>query len=290
MSRSPQNYSAESDLTATFENLGGKLDHPATIFLLGGGAMTLRGTKPGTKDIDVMAPSEREYRRVRAALIDLGYEPKEHVAPEYASIGATSVLVFGEDKHIDLFDRQVAQKLRFTDGMESRATQIFSHGNVTVYAFSPTDIALFKAVTPRPRDLDDVRTIIAAHLGTDFDWDVLAGELEDQLPLNYGVDEYEWIVNDKPHPFLQLERTIRDLDGVPSELETRVKRLADVVEAEGYVVLELRERGEVDREPLIDIVTENHPTAVSHVERAFERLHGKELVDGDGSTLKLLLE
>lgn len=271
-------YTSGESLRQTFRRVGQCLDHPAEAYLIGGGAMTLRGIKDSTKDIDLVTKDRTSFRRIEAALLDLGYTQETELAREYESLGATAVLKAGGGGHVDIFDRQVALKLSFSKTMAARAEQISSDGNLTVFACSPVDVVLFKSMTPRSGDLDDVRAVIAAH-GGGFDWDVLGEEFRSQLPLNAGKREHEWITGEKRHPVLQFEQTVRELTGVPNDVRRLVRETADIVEAEGFVVDAIRFTGETERSELIAQVTELNPCRETTVDDAVERLIEKGVVE-----------
>ncbi|MEZ3144272.1 hypothetical protein [Halobaculum sp. MBLA0143] len=58
---SSEEYSTEAQLRETFEEVGSTLEYPADAYLIGGGAMTLRGTKPSTKDVDLVTVAETRF-------------------------------------------------------------------------------------------------------------------------------------------------------------------------------------------------------------------------------------
>jgi hypothetical protein len=269
-----QRYSGRGDIVETLEAIDETLEREATVYLLGGGAMTLDGLKPATKDIDLLTPTNDDYRCIRETLLDLGFEPVEHTEPDYASMGATSVLEYN-DGHIDLFDRQVMSKLSLSAGMEDRSESVFEGERLDVHRLSWVDITLFKSMTPREDDRNDVSALLAR--GIDFG--ILAEEIDDQLPLNYGVDEYEWIAQEaKKHPIFQLESTFTKLEGLPNDLVEKVRRLADIVDAERELFYELRGAGSVRRDSFIDDFAAESRSTEPQLQEALERLETKGLV------------
>lgn len=270
-----QRYSSRDDIMVTLEKIDGQLEQEAVVYLLGGGAMALETVKPATKDIDLLTPTNEYYRRIRATLLELGFEPKEHTEPDYDSLGATSVLKYNEG-HIDLFDRQVMSKLSLSEGMQTRSDSVFEGERLTVYRLSWVDITLFKSMTPRDDDRNDVEALIAR--GIDFD--VLAAEIDDQLPLNYGVDEYEWIVQDaKKHPIFQIESTFTDIEGLPNDLVEKVQRLADLVDAERALFYELRSRESVEKASFIAEFAPDTYSTEEQLRAGLTRLEEKGLVE-----------
>jgi hypothetical protein len=62
--------------------------------------------------------------------------------------------------------------------MIRRSSKYGSFGNLDVFLISGEDIALFKGITERPRDIDDIAVIIqnSARSGNTFDWDAIRSE------------------------------------------------------------------------------------------------------------------
>ncbi len=56
-----------------FQRIADGLSEPLTVYLIGGGAMSLRDLKGATKDIDLVVPDGDAYGQLWAVLMDLGY-------------------------------------------------------------------------------------------------------------------------------------------------------------------------------------------------------------------------
>jgi len=56
-----------------FQRIGDGISEPLTVYLIGGGAMSLRDLKGATKDIDLVVPDGDAYGQLWAVLMDLGY-------------------------------------------------------------------------------------------------------------------------------------------------------------------------------------------------------------------------
>lgn len=287
MSNLPRNYTSRGEITDRFVALDDVLDNPATVVLIGEGAMTFQGIKDGTKDLDLVATSQTSYKRVREALLELGLDEIDHPEKSYASLGAISVLEFGEDNRIDLFDRQVMAKLTLSESMHDRCDTVFTGESLSVSMLAPVDIAVFKSVTPRENDLNDVEQLLASGIGLE----TYEQELRDQLPLNYGFDELEWIVGNKQHPVFQLEETLRELEAMPETLVEYVEGMAASVEAEAVVVGELRTREQGDCDELVTELASESYVSAEQVGAAIDRLVDKEVVEtGTGGSVRLVLE
>ena len=73
-----------------FQRIGEGLSEPLTVYLIGGGAMSLRDLKGATKDIDLVVPDGDAYGQLWALLMDLGYAEVQSLDPDYRALGATS--------------------------------------------------------------------------------------------------------------------------------------------------------------------------------------------------------
>lgn len=149
-----------------FERIGVHLDRPLTLYLLGGGAMSLRDLKESTKDIDIVVPSNADYERLVAVLSQIGYEEVTDLAEEYRQLGATCCLENADGCRLDLFDRQVANKLVLSSGMKQRSDHFASTDVLAVNLVSLEDVFLFKAVAGRETDIGDMNVLVQS--GLDF--------------------------------------------------------------------------------------------------------------------------
>jgi hypothetical protein len=59
----------------------------------------------------------------------------------------------------DIFERRVCRALELTEGMKSRARIHKTYANLDVYLMSPEDVFLFKGITEREVDLDDMHIL-----------------------------------------------------------------------------------------------------------------------------------
>lgn len=258
-------------IEAELQELGAALNTEFTAFLIGGGAMAFRGLKDTTKDIDLVVTTEVEFDRLLAALDNQGYEEVSDLDETYQQLGARLCVENDDGCRIDVFNRQVANKLIFSDGMQHRSEDYLTSGQLSVRLTALEDIFLFKAVAKRPDDIDDMNTLVQTNL--DFDaiedetaaqiellngkqftthiresLDELYDQYEVQTPLEEVIDEYYAQYMDELEVRLVLsedepmsveaiadERGL-DLDHVVEQLEQ--------LEAYGYV--EQRDSGFVD--------------------------------------------
>jgi hypothetical protein len=73
-----------------FQRITGGLTDPLTVYLIGGGAMSLRDLEGATKDIDLVVPDGDAYGQLWAVLMDLGYAEVQSLDSDYRALGATS--------------------------------------------------------------------------------------------------------------------------------------------------------------------------------------------------------
>jgi hypothetical protein len=232
--------SSQPDIEAEFEALDNALETDMTVYLMGGGAMTFRGLKNATRDLDLLVSSRRDFELLHDLLRARGYETVENPVDEYASLGAALMLDKDDECRFDLFDREVIRKLRLTTGMKSRATDVFVGTHLRVSALSNEDIFLFKGVAGRPRDTDDMAELVEASQGLDYE--VIVAELQAQLPLNTGETEWELLTGTpENHPVIALERAVLSLPmTLPTAFTSVIEREADRVYAEFEALGELR--------------------------------------------------
>ncbi len=166
----------EGDLIRALEDVGPLLKRKVTAYLIGGCAMTFMGAKLATKDIDIVLASTQDVKKLSSAMQAAGFLPVRRASKEYDALGTWIILEDPKGMRFDLFDRQVCRALEIGEGMKSRATFYKSFGKLDIYLMSPEDIFLFKGITERKADLEDMR-ILAEH---GIDWKVVEKECMSQ--------------------------------------------------------------------------------------------------------------
>ncbi|WIV68751.1 DUF6036 family nucleotidyltransferase [Natrialbaceae archaeon AArc-T1-2] len=198
-----------------FQRIGDGLSEPLTVYLIGGGAMSLRDLKGATKDIDLVVPDGDAYGQLWAVLMDLGYAEVQSLDPDYRALGATSCVENDDGCRLDIFNQQVANKLVLTDGMQQRSEQFLDTDRLTVRLVSNEDIFLFKAIAGRDDDIEDMNMLVQAGL----DYDVVRDELEAQIE-RLGDDQFATFANEA---LVELEERY----GVTTPIEARVQELTN---------------------------------------------------------------
>jgi len=155
-----------------FLKIGLALKTKIRVFLLGGCAMVFRGLKAATKDVDIVFTSPDALKEFVNVLKSLNYYEVVELPKEYGKMGASAVLRNADEFQCDLFYKEVCKGLDISDGIIKRAEHLKTFGNLDVYMMSPEDVFLFKSVTERNADLDDMRILA----GVGLDWNVIKEE------------------------------------------------------------------------------------------------------------------
>ena len=153
------------------------LTKDADAYLIGGAAMIFYGRKAATKDIDIIFPDADSLSCFKGAATGAGFKPLTDQGQEYRNIGAWIILEAASGLRLDLFHRQVCNALELTDTIKARATHFGDFGKLHIYLMAPEDIVLFKGITEREADLEDIRILAEAGL----DWGVVEEECLSQI-------------------------------------------------------------------------------------------------------------
>lgn len=176
----PRGRHPEESLQRGLEELGTHLDTTVDVYLLGGGNLILRGLKDSTKDVDLVVEDGQTFVALAESLQELGYEARSDVEDAYDRLDPSIVLEKAGFPRWDLFVETVAGQLQLTDAMIERCDRTIAYGNLRVHLLSLTDIFIFKSITEREGDLEDV-ALIARRAAPD--WDGMYEEIETQEEL-----------------------------------------------------------------------------------------------------------
>ncbi len=158
---------AKDQLLKKIGNLGDRLPQKMRIYTIGGGAMSFRGDKESTKDVDWILERPEDLKILMATLHELGYKEVKALPEEYEKMGASAILRDEEGFQCDLFLRQVCNAMVLSEAMKERAEPFKAFGNLEVYLASREDIFLFKGITERERDLEDMLSLLRRGLDHD---------------------------------------------------------------------------------------------------------------------------
>jgi len=169
-------------LLEDLREIGSKLPRKVTVYLIGGCALSLKDIKAATKDVDAIFTSLKDLELFEKELIALGYKKEVRVEMAYEQLGAYSILRHPDKAGFDLFHKRVCNMLKLSEDMVKRSSNYGNFDKLELFLISNEDIALFKGITERPRDIDDIATIIRSAIaeGRTFDWDAIRSECEVQ--------------------------------------------------------------------------------------------------------------
>lgn len=169
----------KEQLIEELQAIGKELSRKITVYLIGGCSMSLKDLKPYTKDVDAIFVSLDDLTLFEDGLTKLGYTRTLKTEPEYDQLGASCILRHPERAGFDLFHVKVCDMLSLSKGMISRSSRYANFGNLEIFLISNEDIVLFKGITERPRDIDDMWLLINADR-RNFNWNSIKEECVSQ--------------------------------------------------------------------------------------------------------------
>jgi len=162
----------KKELDAALSQIADHLQRRMTCHLIGGCAMTFRGQKLATKDIDLVLLGSKNFEDLIEAMEAAGFSGVPNPGGEYQELGARTIMESPGGMRFDLFGQVICRKLSFSQQMRERSTDEVTFGHLTVRLASAEDIFLFKGVTDRPDDLDDMSILAVGGLN----WNIIKEE------------------------------------------------------------------------------------------------------------------
>ncbi|MBL7147973.1 MAG: hypothetical protein ISS82_04060 [Nanoarchaeota archaeon] len=218
----------KKDIIELLKRLGNRLKEEVTIFLIGGGNMSLRDIKLTTNDIDLIVLTRKEYVNLKEALISLGYNCHEETFSD--DFYKTPIIVFLKDNiRIDVFVKNVSNQLELSEEMQKRTKEYDKYGNLKIMLVSNEDIFLFKSITDREKDVDDCFSLIRAGLN----WEIIKKELylqEGKVLWRFWIYEQIIRIKNKYGVKIPIENYVWDL--VKEKWEKRPRDFMEDVEDE----------------------------------------------------------
>ncbi|MBW6471474.1 MAG: hypothetical protein K0A90_09710 [Methanosarcinaceae archaeon] len=147
------------------EKLDEALSEHVNLYLIGGGSMSFQNLKDATKDIDVVVRSENDMKLLKSVLAKMGYSVPAIRGP-YKQMQASTIMENRDGFRWDIFVSVVCGGLKLSDAMTDRATNLLSLDNVSINIISLEDIFIFKSITSRERDREDMYLLFLQ--GLDF--------------------------------------------------------------------------------------------------------------------------
>ena len=162
-------------LDVVFDGLDKTLSQKVHFYVIGGAVMLYHELKVGTKDVDIVVDSQKEFIATEKALKAIGFTTKLP-SMEYKKFNLNQIFV-KEDFRIDLFQRTVCKGFVLSQGMKKRAQKIRKLKRLMVSLCSTTDIFLFKTFTEREGDIADCISLTQSAI----DWDEMLDEINKQM-------------------------------------------------------------------------------------------------------------
>src|SRR3989338_1891861 len=164
----------KSELESLLVNVGKKVKKPISIYMIGGCALSFKGIKDRTKDIDIIVASQEDFDTFDESMRENGFQLMTERETEFY---LTALAVYmKEDSRIDVFLKQVGKMLFLTEGMIRRSRKYKTYNKLEVYLVSNEDIFLFKMMTSREGDLADCDKIMQGEI----DYNILYNEIVEQ--------------------------------------------------------------------------------------------------------------
>ena len=156
------------EVLSTLTKVGDLCPRRIRVYLIGGGAMALRGEKVATRDLDLVLESQVDAEDIKKAFQMVGFTVDARRPDECHALVDAAILSKSAGLRADIFVGKVCDMLRFSEGMKKRATLVDKLGKVTLFMCSREDIFLLKSVTERTRDLDDMMSLFRSGLDRDI--------------------------------------------------------------------------------------------------------------------------
>jgi hypothetical protein len=165
-------------LQQEFNKLDATTKGSMTLCLIGGGAMAFYGLKAATKDIDIILTSQGDLNNLQTTLNVIGYKEPNPVliTRPYNKMQTNAMLENQDGFRWDLFLSIVCNALTLSDKMQTRATSLYHGNHLNVIIASKEDLFLFKGITEREADLDDMRILAQSGLN----WEIISQECTSQ--------------------------------------------------------------------------------------------------------------
>jgi hypothetical protein len=136
------------------------LDKPVTIYMIGGGAMCLRGLKDATFDIDFVVETKNDFDILFNALNKFGFNVLDtKLMNENVYRKAPAVFEKGESR-IDIFIKSIVGMLDFSKNMITRSELHKKSGKLKLMLASNTDIFILKNLAGRDKDITDIEMLL----------------------------------------------------------------------------------------------------------------------------------
>ncbi len=164
----------KEELNELLARAGSKINRIVKIYMIGGCALSFKGLKLATKDIDIIITKKEDFDIFDQSMKENGFLSDSDREGDFY---ATALAVYKSDESkIDVFLGQVGKMLFLSESMTKRAEEYKKYGNLAVYLVSNEDIFLFKAMTSREGDIFDCDRIMKEGI----DYGIIYDEIVEQ--------------------------------------------------------------------------------------------------------------
>lgn len=162
------------ELNELLVEVGSRIEKSIKIYMIGGCALSFKGLKAATKDIDIILTSKEDFNVFNKSMQKAGFGLMTERENEFY---LTALAIYRkEDSRIDVFLKQVGKMLALTESMKKRAEKYQDYGKLDVYLVSNEDIFLFKSMTSRAGDIFDCDRIMKEGI----DYNIIYNEIAEQ--------------------------------------------------------------------------------------------------------------
>jgi len=222
-------------------NISEKLTSKVEVYVIGGYALMVHSLRRMTKDVDIVFMDEKSMRTFTRAAKSVGFKGPEDLPDEYKALGSRNILDAPDGVRFDIFVVTVCDALSVSSSMFQRATVQPVKGNLSLHIATPEDIFLFKSITNREDDLEDMARMV----GPKFQLAIIEQEIQEQK------DSWIWL-NRVYARLLEFE----EAKGIVSPLIRRLEKDAEVYQAMG-MVLEKLEDGPMGKKEIKALLKED---------------------------------
>jgi hypothetical protein len=160
-----------------FQEIADKLSSDASIYLIGGENMRLKGYKRHTKDCDIVVTDIESFKAIIGALRRIGYySPEESIAKEDAMLEPSITFEHPSKIRVDVFMMSIVRSFYVSASMIQRAYKEKFVGRHTLHLgiLKDEDVFILKCAT------DEIRDTVPMVKKNSFDWDTVWSELGNQ--------------------------------------------------------------------------------------------------------------
>ena len=249
------------------EKVDNVLNETVKLYLIGGGNMSLLGLKDATRDIDIILNEEDDMMAIlKDALLECGYEEK--YLPAYPKMGSRLVMENKDGFRWDVFIKVVCHGLILSHNMMNRCTEMkFDFKNLKIFLLSKEDVFLFKGITERERDLEDMHTLYLQGL----DFEIIKEEIKWQSE-NSGI---AWIAY-----FFQRLMRLQEEYGI---IVPNIKEIEKMAEEDAAIslILEKIHRRKYTMEELVEELKEDE----NWIRELIQKLEKQGKIKTEGNTI-----